>query len=294
MQTIIVTGISGAGKTQASTYLEDLGFYCVDNLPLEYIGDFVEKCRESGQEKVALISDIRSLNFNNKRPQINELNQMKKDLEASILFLDADERTIVRRYQQSRRRHPLSREFGSLEHAIEQERQILENLKKSADIHIDTSNLKPAELYEKLQKIYSRIVEEKEIQLNIISFGFKYGMPESADFIFDARFLPNPFYIEELKRLSGEDQKVRDYVMSSEVAKNYMDHIASLVRIIIPSYLKVDKTVLTIAFGCTGGQHRSVTFAYLLADFFREKGFQVNLEHRDIKKDRERDKYKYE
>lgn len=294
MQTIIVTGISGAGKTQASTYLEDLGFYCVDNLPLEYIGDFVEKCRESGQEKVALISDIRSLNFNNKRPQINELNQMKKDLEASILFLDADERTIVRRYQQSRRRHPLSREFGSLEHAIEQERQILENLKKSADIHIDTSNLKPAELYEKLQKIYSRIVEEKEIQLNIISFGFKYGMPESADFIFDARFLPNPFYIEELKRLSGEDQKVRDYVMSSEVAKSYMDHIASLVRIIIPSYLKVDKTVLTIAFGCTGGQHRSVTFAYLLADFFREKGFQVNLEHRDIKKDRERDKYKYE
>lgn len=286
MNTVIVTGVSGAGKTQAIDYLEDFGFFCIDNMPIKLLPKFLELCIEAGQPRVAVVTDIRSIAFSKDSPALAELYKLKQDPNTSILFLDADDNTIVRRYQQTRRRHPLSYSEGSLESSIRQERHLMNEMKSLADEIIDTSDLKPSELYESLKEIYDIDQTSEEMLLTFISFGFKYGAPRSADFVFDTRFLPNPFWIEELKRKTGEDIEVREYVMKSKVAREYEENIINLLKSIIPNYLKVDKTHLTIAFGCTGGQHRSVTFAYLLAEAFKNMGYQVSLEHRDIIKDR--------
>lgn len=286
MQTVIVTGVSGAGKTQAIDYLEDFGFFCIDNMPLKLLPKFLELCVEAGQPRVAVVVDIRSIAFNNDYSTFAELYKLKDDKNTSILFLEADDNSLVRRYQETRRRHPLSYTEGSLENSIQQERKLMKEMKNLASEIIDTSELKPAELYESLKELYDNTDAPKQMLLNIISFGFKYGAPRSADFVFDTRFLPNPFWIEELKTKTGEDTEVRDYVMQDRVAREFMKDIEDLIELVIPSYLKVDKTHITIAFGCTGGQHRSVTFAYLLGKIFEEKGFNVSIDHRDIKKDR--------
>lgn len=287
MQTTIVTGLSGAGKTQAIDYLEDFGFFCIDNLPLQLLPKLTELSAEAGHPKIAVVVDVRSLSFEPGSETFAELEALKKAQDSvDILYLEADEPALVRRYQQSRRRHPLTERAGSLENAIQEETALLAPLRAIADTVIDTSALKPAELYERLRRRFAGAGGPDEMQLNILSFGFKYGTPRSADFVFDARFLPNPFYIDALKNKTGEDQEVRDYVMSEKTAQDYLKRIAELLADIIPAYIKIDKTCLTVAFGCTGGQHRSVTFAVLLAEAMQQLGYPVTLEHRDILKDR--------
>ncbi len=270
MKTIIVSGVSGAGKTQAIDYLEDFGYFCIDNIPVRLLPQFLALCREAGQAKVAVVIDIRSLGFDKNEGVPEDLTKLDKTEEAEVIFLDADDDTLIKRYQQSRRRHPLSW-AGSLENAIVAEKKRMKPIREHADHVIDTSDLLPAQLYEILRELYEPTESPDEMQLNILSFGFKNGIPKSADFIFDTRFLPNPYYIEELKKLSGEDKPVRDSVKG-------------LLETVIPSYIKIDKNHLTVAFGCTGGHHRSVTMAYLLAEIFRDAGYAVSLEHRDLKK----------
>ncbi len=286
MQTVIITGVSGAGKTQAIDYLEDFGYFCIDNMPIQLLSKFLDLCRSSGQEKIAVVTDIRSISLNLDRPEFREFYKLKQDPNTSILFLDADDQAIVKRYQQTRRRHPLALQRGNLEKAIKEERSIMKEMKDLADEIIDTSELKPTDLYETLREIFNKDEEPDTFLINIISFGFKYGAPRSADFVFDTRFLINPFWVPELREKTGEDKEVRDFVMSDKVAKEYMDYIADLLSLIIPYYLNVDKSHITVAFGCTGGQHRSVTYAYQLAEIFKEKGYLVRLDHRDILKDR--------
>lgn len=286
METVIITGVSGAGKTQAIDYFEDFGYFCIDNMPIQLLPKFMDLCKEAGQKKVAIVIDIRSIAFQKDLSGIKDLYQLKEDKDSSILFLDSDDATLVRRYQQTRRKHPLIAQAGVLEKAIEQERAIMEEMKDLADEVIDTSELKPGDLHDQLKEIYDKHEASETMLINIVSFGFKYGAPRSADFVFDTRFLPNPFWIEELRSKTGEDKEVRDYVLDDTVAKEYFENIVNLLKGIIPSYLQVDKRHLTIAFGCTGGQHRSVTYTYLLAKEFKKEGYQVSVEHRDILKDR--------
>lgn len=286
METVIITGISGAGKTQAIDYLEDFGYYCIDNMPIQLLPTFLDLCSEAGQNKVAIVTDIRSVAFSKDLISPRELYKLKNDDQAKILFLDCNDQTLLRRYQQTRRRHPLSQETGSLENAISRERTIMKEMKDVADMIIDTSELKPAELYEDLKELFDQHDSHDTMLINVISFGFKYGPPRSADFVFDTRFLVNPFWVEELRDKTGEDVEVREFVMKDPVAKEYLDNIITLIDNIIPSYIKVDKTHLTLAFGCTGGQHRSVTFAYLVAEAFREKGYEVKIDHKNILHDR--------
>lgn len=286
MQTVIITGVSGAGKTQAIDYLEDFGYFCIDNMPIQLLPKFLDLCRSSDQEKVAVVTDIRSVALQKDKPEFREFYKLKQDPETTILYLDANDQAIVKRYQQTRRRHPLVLKTGSLEKAIKQERTTMQEMKDLADQIIDTSDLKPTDLYETLRDYFNKEEEADTFLINIISFGFKYGAPRSADFVFDTRFLMNPFWVPELRDKTGEDQEVRDFVMSNKEAQKYMDYIVDLLTLTIPFYLNVDKNHITVAFGCTGGQHRSVTFAHQLAEAFRDKGYIVQLDHRDILKDR--------
>ncbi len=287
METIIITGVSGAGKTQAIDYLEDFGFFCIDNMPIQLLSKFIDLCIEAGQDKIAVVTDIRSIALSKEIPKFRDIYKIKQDNDTKILYMDSDDSTIVKRYQQSRRRHPLSITSGSLEHAIGDERAIMKEMKDLADVIIDTSELKPSDLYEHLKEIIIQDDEPEMILLNFISFGFKYGVPKSADFVFDTRFLVNPFWVEELREKTGQDVEVQEYVMESAVAKEFLENIHKLLVGIIPSYLTVDKTHITIAIGCTGGQHRSVTITQLLAERFRDNpNYKVRVEHRDINKDR--------
>lgn len=288
METVIITGLSGAGKSEAVDFFEDHGFFCIDNLPPQLIKTFVELCQGSDITRLALVTDIRAESFS-KSFEESFLGFLRDNDSARLLFLDADDDTLISRFQQTRRRHPLTETEGSLENAIATERKILHPFRKAADNVIDTSGLKPAQLKEQLAEDFDQQKNDRLMQINILSFGFKYGPPRSADFAFDARFLPNPFYKDELRFKTGEDEEVRNYVMQSDVAKTYLERITQLLTDIIPSYLEVDKTHMTVAFGCTGGQHRSVTFAVLLAEAFKRMGYPVTLRHRDILKDRTRD-----
>lgn len=288
MRTLIVTGLSGAGKSEAVDILEDAGFYCVDNVPIYLVDTFVRLCRSSDAEieKLAVVTDIRSAatNLDFKTAVSNFARDMQ---DAEMIYLDCDEEVLVRRYQESRRKHPLAEQAGNLMSAIVLEKNTLEVLKNQSDLVIDTTHLSPKELKRKLLKFLEREKDNTPIQVNVSSFGYKYGMPLSADFVFDVRFLPNPFYKKELRQLTGEDEAVRDYVMNFPESQDYFDKILTLVESVIPHYEDVSKEYVEIAFGCTGGQHRSVTFAVLLERALREKGYQTALFHRDIKKDRE-------
>lgn len=285
METVIITGLSGAGKSQAVDILEDFGYFCVDNLPQQAILTFVDLCEESDIEKLALVTDIRAEVFKNAR-SIPLLELKERHPSIQILYLEADESSLVRRYQESRRSHPLAQSSGTLEDAIKQEREWLKPLRDAADNIIDTTGMKTAQLREEITSLLENS-ESPDVQINIIAFGFKYGLPRSADFSFDARFLPNPFYKPELRHLTGLDASVRDYVMSFEEAREYLKKAEELVEYVVPFYKNVGKYQITVAFGCTGGQHRSVTFAYLFAEYFKKLGYKTVLKTRDIEKDRE-------
>ena len=286
MRFVIVTGMSGGGKRTALKMLEDTGFYCVDNLPVPLIGKLVELIAMPNGEiqKVALGLDVRAdQNFDDAQKSLEKLKEAGCIFE--ILFMDASDETLLKRYKESRRMHPLSTSQDSrIEDGIRKERQILRDIKEKSDYIIDTSKLLTRNLKEELDKIFVSNEEYNSLMINIVSFGFKNGIPADADLVFDVRFLPNPFYNEELKHLTGNDKPVQDFVMQFSEAEKFLIKLSDMLEFLIPGYVKEGKYQLVIAIGCTGGQHRSVTLANELYKRMKNKGnYGLNLSHRDIK-----------
>ena len=286
MRFVIVTGMSGGGKSTAMRLLEDMGFYCVDNLPVLLIDKFIELLSMPNTEisRVALGLDVRTdQSFAQTEKILRSLRQ--NGLVFEVLFMDASDSVLVTRYKESRRIHPLcTPEHSRIEDGIAREREVLRQIKKEADYVIDTSKLLTRELKEELDRIFLKNEEYSSLIINICSFGFKHGIPADADLVFDVRFLPNPFYVDELKYLTGNDKGVQDYVMGFPEAGIFLDKLTDLLRFLIPNYIREGKYQLVIGIGCTGGKHRSVTLANEL--YRRLKGcgksYGVTLSHRDI------------
>ena len=283
MRFVIVTGMSGGGKSTVLKMLEDAGFYCVDNLPISLVEKFVELISMPNSEvsKVVLGLDVRSdQSFKDATRVLETLKQ--KGYQFEILFMDADEKVLIKRYKETRRVHPLAPD-GRVEDGIRMERKVLENIRKHADYVIDTTNLLTRELKEELHRIFVENEEYNSLMVTVMSFGFKYGIPADADLVFDVRFLPNPFYIDELKHKTGNDKEVQDYVMNNEEATTFMDKLTDMIQFLIPNYVKEGKYRLVIAIGCTGGKHRSVTLANELFKRMKDTGnYGIKLYHRDV------------
>jgi len=277
---VIVTGLSGAGKTQAIRCLEDMGFFCVDNLPAMLIPKITELCQQSGGKvkRVALVIDVRGLFFDSLSEELKKLT--KQGIKYEILFLEASDAVLVRRFKETRRQHPLG-EDGSILEAIRSERVRLQELRGLANIIIDTSDMTPRLLKENLCQLFRVVDDARPITISLLSFGYKYGIPLDADLVIDVRFLPNPNYVEELKHLTGLDPAVSNYVFSYPVTKSFVRRFVSLVQFLIPNYVKEGKTHLVIAIGCTGGQHRSVAIVERLAELLR-RSYRLQLHHRDL------------
>lgn len=283
MRFVIVTGMSGGGKSTVLKMLEDAGFYCVDNLPISLVEKFVELISMPNSEvsKVVLGLDVRSdQSFEDATRVLETLKQ--KGYQFEILFMDADEKVLIKRYKETRRVHPLAPD-GRVEDGIRMERKVLENIRKQADYVIDTTNLLTRELKEELHRIFVENEEYNSLMVTVMSFGFKYGIPADADLVFDVRFLPNPFYIDELKHKTGNDREVQDYVMNNEESAIFMDKLTDMIQFLIPNYVKEGKYRLVIAIGCTGGKHRSVTLANELYKRMKDAGnYGIKLYHRDV------------
>ena len=285
MKLVIVTGMSGAGKTIALKMLEDIGFYCVDNLPISLVDKFVQLVSEGTSiEKAALGLDIRSGEELGNLDEILE-NWRRSNVDVQVLFLDANDAVLIKRYKETRRTHPLAG-AGRLENGIEKEREKLAFLKREADYIIDTSMLLTRELRKELEKIFLQDARYKNMYVTVLSFGFKYGIPEDADLVFDVRFLPNPYYDEHLRPLTGQVQAVRDYVMQGGTADAFLKKLYEMIDFLLPNYINEGKNQLVIAVGCTGGKHRSVTIARALYEHLEAVGeYGIRIDHRDIDKD---------
>jgi len=282
MRFVIVTGMSGSGKLTAMKMLEDMGFFCVDNLPVPLIEKFIELANTPGSEitKVALGLDVRA--DQKFADAFKELERLKKNgLSYELIFMEASDKVLVKRYKETRRKHPLAGD-GSIEEGIEKEREILKKVRRKADYVFDTSNLLTRVLKKELEKIFVENAEYNSLIIRVVSFGFKYGMPNDADLVFDVRFLPNPFYIDELKKQTGNDAPVHDYVMGFPEAGEFLDKATDMLDFLIPNYIKEGKNQLVIAIGCTGGRHRSVTLANELYNRLEGKGnYALTITHRD-------------
>lgn len=287
MRFVIITGMSGAGKSQTVKCLEDLGYFCVDNLPPALIPKFAEVCYRSGNvENAALVIDSRGGKFfEDFFKGVNELKNSGYQYE--ILFLDASDEVLIKRFKETRRTHPLAKK-GDITLGIEKEREILKKVKEKADHIIDTSNLLARELREVILSIFLEGEKYSNLIISVRSFGFKYGIPVDSDIVFDVRFLPNPYYIEELKYKTGEQEEVQTYVMEHQEAKEFLEKITDLVDFLIPLYIREGKNELVISIGCTGGKHRSVTLANALHKILEEKEHRVLIQHKDIEKDAKR------
>ena len=282
MRFVVVTGMSGGGKLTAIRFLEDMGYYCVDNLPVRLIDPFMALVTAPGSavDKVVLGMDVRAdESFDNVEQVLAALKE--KGYRFEILFMDASDEVLVKRYKETRRAHPVC-PTGRVEEGIARERKILEQIKSSADYVIDTANLLTRSLREELARIFVDDRRYNSLMISIMSFGFKNGIPMDADLVFDVRFLPNPFYVDSLKRLTGNDAPVRDYVMAAPEAEQFMDKLSDMISFLIPGYVKEGKNQLVIAVGCTGGHHRSVTIANALAERMSDGDYGINLYHRDI------------
>lgn len=280
---VIITGLSGAGKTEAIRAFEDLGFFCVDNLPATLIPKFAELCAQSGGRinKIALVVDIRSGEFlDSLQSALAALEEMGINYE--ILFLEASTETLVRRFKETRRPHPLA-SLGGLIEGISAERKRLEDFRGRATKIIDTSNLSARRLRERIAESFGHD-EAMRLAIAVVSFGFKYGLPMDCDLVFDVRFLPNPHYVESLRNFTGEDEPVREYVLRWPVTEKFIRKLFDLIAFLIPNYINEGKTQLVIGIGCTGGKHRSVTIASELAKFLRSERHRVTLEHRDLER----------
>lgn len=279
---VIVTGMSGAGKTQAIKYLEDMSFFCVDNLPpalMPKLAELFEQA-EGKVNRLALGIDIRGGRFFNQIVgALRELEQI--GVPYQILYMDASDEALVRRYKETRRRHPLAPQGRILE-GIRKERKMLQELRGLASKIIDTSELKVSELRRELEQFSNVDSEGPAFHVNVVSFGFKHGAVLDADLVFDVRFLPNPHYVEDLKALTGEEPRVQEYVMKWGVTQQFFKRLIGLVGFLLPQYVAEGKSQLIIAIGCTGGQHRSVCMAVKLMEWIRDRGYSVSLEHRDV------------
>ncbi len=284
MQLVIVTGMSGAGKSRVIDSLEDIGFFCVDNMTPKLIPTFVQILNDSAEqrEKVAIVTDVRlGGSFSSLFSALEELNSM--ECEYRILFIDADNEVILRRYQETRRKHPLSKfdESKSLQDIILKEREMLKDVRNISNYVIDTSYMSTSQLKERVATLFFDDVS-RTMKISVLSFGFKYGSPKDSDLVFDVRCLPNPFYVPELKHQTGLDKPVYDYVMGFDEAKGLEPKLLDLVSYLVPLYRSEGKSQLTIAVGCTGGKHRSVVFAEKIYEKIKSDGFNVSVYHRDI------------
>ena len=283
MEILIISGLSGAGKSKAASALEDMGFYIVDNMPAAMILKFAEFCAGGNgrYDRVALVYDVRTASSFTELFDV--LNQLKKmDGVCRMLFLEASPETIIKRYKETRRRHPLARGTDSLEEAVEKERVLMDPVKDRADFVIDTSRLSTAQLRSELLRLFGQEGEKGGMTVSVVSFGFKYGLPLEADLVFDVRFMPNPFYIEDLRPQTGLDRAVADYVFQFPQTRDYMKKLEDLLAFSLPLYAEEGKTSLTVAVGCTGGHHRSVAVTHALAAFVRDQGYQTVENHRDM------------
>lgn len=283
MRFVVVTGMSGGGKSTALKMLEDAGYYCVDNLPVTLIEKFVELTCTPNSEitKVALGVDARAGQaFEEVTEVLDRLRSHGYKLE--ILFMEADENVLIKRYKETRRVHPLAMD-GRVEDGVRKERKVLENIRKKADYIIDTTHLLTRELKEELDRIFVQNKEYNSLIITVMSFGFKHGIPADADLVFDVRFLPNPFYIDELKQKTGNDKEVQDYVMSFPESEEFMTKLIDMIQFLIPNYVKEGKYRLVVAIGCTGGKHRSVTLTNELYARMKDKGdYGLKIYHRDV------------
>jgi len=281
MKFVIVTGLSGSGKSEAMRVLEDIGFYCVDNLPPSLIPKFAELCYQpnSSIDKVAFGVDIRGIKFfEDLGDSLNYLTKAKYEYE--IMYLDCSDDVLLKRYKMTRRNHPLANDT-QIPDGIKKEREIMEPLKGISDFIIDTSNMKPKDLKEEINKIYSDGEVNQNLTISVVSFGFKHGIPSDCDLVFDVRFLPNPYYIEELRPKTGDYQEVRDYVMNSKISEEFFTKLSDMINFLVPQYIEEGKHHLVIGIGCTGGRHRSVTISNLIYDELLSKGYRVIKKHRD-------------
>ena len=283
MKVVVVTGLSGAGKTNAMDWFEDRGFYCVDNMPPALIANFIELTKSSKKqiEKAAFVFDARGgAYFSDMKEYINLL-KSDENIDCRILFIEASERTLIKRFNETRRAHPLATGSTTKE-VIAAEREELKEIRDLSDYIIDTTNLKVAELKQEISKIFEEGSGKSSFLINIKSFGYKRGIPIEADLVLDMRFIPNPYYLPSLKRLTGNNRKVSSYVLRQKVTQDFIKAELEMLEMLIPAYIKEGKYHLNIAFGCTGGQHRSVATADEVAKELRAKGYRVTLEHRDI------------
>jgi len=286
MEFLIITGLSGAGKSRAADVLEDLEYYCVDNMPLALMPRFAELCLDAHgrYEKVALVTDVRERDgFGELLSTLDELKAME-GCTVRILYMDADLRTLVRRYKESRRPHPLAGKGVTLEQAVSREEELLAPIKARADVILNSSQLTLGQLKSRMFSLFAGVGQKRELQVTVMSFGYKHGIPMDADLVFDVRFLPNPFYVENLRPLSGLDKPVSDFVFSYSQTGQFMDMLTKLLDFLIPHYVEEGKVNLVVAVGCTGGRHRSVAIANALRLALEENGVACVNVHRDIDK----------
>lgn len=285
MEFLIITGLSGAGKSRAADVLEDLDYYCVDNMPVALMPRFAELCMatKGRYERVALVTDVREKDgFDELLKTLDQLNEM--DCNCRILYMDADEATLVKRYKESRRRHPLQSRGMSVEEAIAREQTLLAPVRERADFIVNSSSLTLGMLQNRLFSLFAGAGRKREIDVTVMSFGYKHGLPMDADLVFDARFLPNPYYVDDLRPLCGLDRPVFEFVFGYQQTRTFMQKLEELIDFLLPLYIEEGKLALTVAIGCTGGRHRSVAIASALNDYLTAKGVNsVNI-NRDAEK----------
>ena len=283
MEILIISGLSGAGKSKAASFLEDMGFYIVDNMPAAMILKFAEFCTVSNgrYDRVALVYDVRTANsFTEFFEVLDKLKAM--DCQCRMLFLEASPETVIKRYKETRRRHPLRDGADSLEEAVRQERALMQPVKDRADYVVDTSRLSTAQLRSELLRLFDTRGEKAGMTVNVTSFGFKYGLPMEADLVMDVRFMPHPYYIEAHRPKTGLDRDVYEYVFKFQQTKDFMKRLEDLLTFVLPLYAEEGKTSLTLAVGCTGGHHRSVAVTHALTEFIHQQGYPVTENHRDL------------
>lgn len=283
MEILVITGLSGSGKSQAASYLEDMGYYTVDNLPAEMMVKFAEFCVSAGgrYDRVALVYDIRAGEpFAGLTEVMTRIRAM--GVTCHMLFLEASSATIINRYKETRRAHPLSVGGKSIEDSVRAERELLQPIRDHADFILDTTSLSTAKLRSEIGNLFGGQSDRMGLNVNVLSFGFKHGIPIEADLVFDVRFMPNPFYVAELKKKTGLDREVQDFVFSFRQTHEFMNQLEKMVTFLLPLYGEEGKSVLVIAIGCTGGHHRSVAVAHALSEYIARAGYQVTENHRDI------------
>lgn len=288
MELLIVTGMSGSGKSSVMDAMEDIGYYCIDNIPPMLISQFVDLCRQSETaiDKIAAAVDIRSGDMFAEIFRSWQKLKANSDISVKVLFIEASDEVLIKRYKETRRKHPLDEKFnGNMHEAIKYEWQQLSQLREIADYYIETSNLSSSQLKEQIKSLFLER-DSDSLVIKVMSFGFKYGVSTESDLVFDVRCLPNPYYIPELRNHTGLEECVRDYVMQHESSQQLFSKIADLIDFLIPMYVHEGKSQLVIAFGCTGGKHRSITFAELMTKHLLSKDYKVQKYHRDITKDK--------